>query len=64
MSLKDTQLKGGDGLLVPLNSSSLPGLPWEVNPNGTLTFKLTFAKPAQLPATFTLLDQSVQIAPN
>ncbi len=64
VSLKDTQLKGADGLLTPLNSSSLPGLPWEVNPNGTLTFKLTFAKPAQLPATFTLLDQSVQIAPN
>jgi hypothetical protein len=62
ISLKDTSLKSGDGNFVPLNSS-LPGLSWEVNAGATLTFKLAFAKPAALPATFTLMEQNYQISP-
>lgn len=63
VSLQNAALAGPDGARAPLNSS-LPPLPWEVNPNATLTFKLTFAMPVQFPATFTLLEQSVTISPN
>ena len=63
VSPQNTSLKGVDGALSPLNGS-LPGFTWEINPGATLTFKLSFAKPAQLPATFSLLDTSVLVAPN
>jgi hypothetical protein len=61
LSLTDAELKGADGQVVPLNGS-VPPLPWQVTPGQTLTFRVTFAKPASLPATFTLFGERVEIA--
>ncbi len=63
VSLQDAQLSTPDGALFPVNSS-VPGLPWEVNPQGQLTFRITFAKPSTLPATFTLMRQSFSVNAN
>jgi hypothetical protein len=63
VSLQDAQLATADGAQFPVNAS-LPGLPWEVNPQGQLTFRISFAKPATLPATFTLMKQSYSVNAN
>jgi hypothetical protein len=63
VSLQDVSLVGADGARAALNTS-LPQVPWEVSPGSTLTFKLSFAMPVQLPATLTILDQRVVIGGN
>lgn len=63
ISLQDVALTGADGARAPLNSS-LPQVPWDVNSGSTLTFKLSFAMPVQLPATLTVLDQQIVIGGN
>jgi len=63
VSLQDISLVGADGARAAL-STSLPQVPWEVNPGATLTFKLSFAMPVQLPATLTVLDQRVVVGGN
>jgi hypothetical protein len=57
----DMAFKTADGAQSPLNAY-VPELTWEIPAGEELVFSVTFAKPATLPATFTLLDQSVQIA--
>jgi hypothetical protein len=63
VSLQDVALAGADGTRAAL-STSLPQVPWEVSPGATLTFKLSFVMPVQLPATLTVLDQRVVIGGN
>ncbi|MCX6017720.1 MAG: hypothetical protein NTZ50_04320 [Chloroflexi bacterium] len=63
ISLQDVSLTGADGARAALNSS-LPQVPWEVNAGSTLTFKLSFAMPVQLPATLSVLDQAIVIGGN
>jgi hypothetical protein len=63
ISTQDIILSSADGAQYPL-TQSVNALPTEINPQGQTVFRFAFAKPPQLPVTFTLLKQSFAINAN